>query len=63
MKKNFISSDFMSYDNIKSNKKRGFILTLEKFSKKHRGGGGGTGCEGVRLTSPTFLRLRIKECS
>ena len=46
MKKNFISSDFMSYDNIKSNKKRGFILTLEKFSKKHRGGEGGGGVRG-----------------
>ena len=43
MKKNFISSDFMSYDNIKSTKKRGFILTLEKFSKKHRVGEGGGG--------------------
>ena len=33
----------MSDDNIKSNKKRGFILTLEKFSKKHREGGAGGG--------------------
>ena len=43
MKKNFISFDFISYDNIKSNKKRGLIGTLEKFSKKHRDGMRGSG--------------------
>ena len=48
----------MSYDNIKSNKKRGFILTLEKFSKKHRGGGRGEEVWGGQVDLPNLFKIK-----